>query len=270
MKPIKLHTITEQKYGRSSKQDKIDISIFKPKNCKFPTKKSVIQDIAKKLKKPISEIKKNCNSQIEIIFEKRMNDFLIWKLLSDITWKLQNFLFVKNPHPNILNETPLRHDSLPSTWDKLTNWDSKINTFTISLSHKLRYEFEIFKNKEYLKDIKTELNKKQPRYKKKIYEDALLNMYDFLDIEKKQFSFDVALKDMEKYKYSEKNISKFLTKKTDEGKLEIAEIEKQLVKLGKIKIKVVNNKGNEIKNVFVKYVLDKTKFKQSLIQEEQY
>lgn len=128
MKTIKLFRLKKQ---NGLAINEFDLSTYKGIN--FPTKESMILEIAKMLKKPISEIQKK-KTLINAAYKQRFDSFIEKKIVDTLAYSISDMLFLGNKPENRFN--PFRG------WQERQRYDKKAKTFEIELSYKNRIECE--------------------------------------------------------------------------------------------------------------------------------
>jgi hypothetical protein len=134
MKTIKLFRL-KQKNGLAVNE--FDLSNYK--GIKFPTKESMILEIAKKLKKPVSEIEKK-KTLINAAYKQRFNSFIEKKIVDTLAYSISDMLFGGNNPENRYNPF--------NGWHEKQRYDRKTKTFEVLLSYKNRIEYHISDNLE--------------------------------------------------------------------------------------------------------------------------
>lgn len=230
----------------------IDTSAFNQN--KFPNSEDVIKKIAQKLKKPISEIRKN-KSMIDAVLQNKIDAFIdtkISKFSSTIESIINKKIGPNWPKTN-LNEIvkDINADNGFNGWQEKTKYNPKTKTFNVNLCYKNRLAYEIYTNLQTIRINEDFLNGKRMKpdgeyesfsktkylmwYGKKSWQDRI-------DTTKR-------LKD-EMFGHCPKFVKVWLTK---DGKKEIEFIEKTLEELGKIKIEVYSEKNKKLDTFYVQY-----------------
>jgi hypothetical protein len=128
MKTIKLFRLKKQ---NGLAINEFDLSNYK--SIKFPTKESMILEIAKKLKKPVSEIQKK-KTLINAAYKQRFDSFIEKKIVDTLAYSISDMLFSGNKPESRFN--PFRG------WQENKRYVEKTKTFEVELSYKNRIEFE--------------------------------------------------------------------------------------------------------------------------------
>jgi hypothetical protein len=129
MKIIKLFRLKKQ---NGLAINEFDLSNYK--GIKFPTKESMILEIAKKLKKPVSEIQKK-KTLINAAYKQRFDSFIEKKIVDTLAYSISDMLFIGNKPESKFN--PFRG------WHENQRYNEKTKTFEIELSYKNRIEYEL-------------------------------------------------------------------------------------------------------------------------------
>ena len=90
MKTIKLFRLKKQ---NGLAINEFDLSNYK--GIKFPTKKSMILEIAKMLKKPVNEIEKQ-TALVNAAYKKRFDAFIEKKIVATLAYSISDMLFADN------------------------------------------------------------------------------------------------------------------------------------------------------------------------------
>jgi hypothetical protein len=236
MKTIKLFRL-KQKNGLELNE--FDLSNYK--GIKFPTKESMILEIAKMLKKPVSEIQKK-KILINAAYKQRFDLFIEKKIVDDMAGNINAMLFNGRPPMNTFfkNACFIKHkyNQKTKTFENALCYKNSINSHIENKLNSIEINENFLKGRKKLQDGTYE-----PFSKSKYIRWYGKKSWDFLIKKTERLKKDL-IHGMSEY-------VKHWT--TPEGKKEIELIEKTLEDLGKIKFEIYDAKGKKIETLYATY-----------------
>jgi hypothetical protein len=227
----------------------IDISSYKEN--KFPIKEDIEKKIAKKLKKPLSEIKKK-KLLVNSVMKKKMDDFFDTKIIKDNAHIIESVInYKKNKSDKDYIDNNINARDGFNGWQYKSKYDFVTKTLNITLNYKNRIEYETAGNQQTI-EINEDFLKGRRKNEDGSYESFPKSKYIRWFGQK---SWDARIEKTKKLKeeiYT--GLPKFVKHwTTPEGKKEIELIEKTLESLGKIKFEIYDVKGKKIETLYTKY-----------------